>query len=116
LAELWRVRADQPQHLLAAGAWPSGPAATVSADSAQRVIIWWPSPDTKNPGSYKVGNMGLGRKLSARMHWQWARSVLVALPYLIQTGGKLAASTDVERQTVCCCCAVVSPFDIPGGS
>jgi hypothetical protein len=60
LHELWRVRADQPQHLLAAGAWATGPAATVSADSAQRVIIWWPSPDTKNPGFYKVGGMGLG--------------------------------------------------------
>lgn len=61
LHELWRVRADQPQHLLAAGAWPTGAAATVSADSAQRVIIWWPSPDTKNTGFYKVGEiMGLG--------------------------------------------------------
>lgn len=71
LQELWRVRADQAQHLIAAGAWPTGAAATVSADSAQRVIVWWPSPDSKNPGAYKVGAEVIRHPVKA-VQLQWS--------------------------------------------
>ena len=47
VTELWKVHADVSHGLLAAGAKPTGPCATLSLDHPQRVIIWWPSLNPK---------------------------------------------------------------------
>jgi hypothetical protein len=77
VTELWRAHAEAAHFLIAAGSSPLRPSASIQLDNAQRVIIWWPTADSKAAAGYGVGAEVIRHPVRA-LHIQW--SPPLALP------------------------------------
>jgi hypothetical protein len=81
LQELWKAHAEARHDLVAAGPSPMSPSATAGSESAQRLLVWWPS---LHPGTGKVCIGAEVIRHPVRLqHMEWGPALEPAAPPVV---------------------------------